>query len=49
MKLSGDYETDRESLKEACGYGKCFDLRERKLILGERDATLLYPASMTSS
>ncbi|MBQ7355705.1 MAG: spore germination protein [Clostridia bacterium] len=49
MNLSGHYEQDRQRLKEACGFGKCFDIRERTLTLGERCATLLYPASMTSS
>ncbi|MBQ8383156.1 MAG: spore germination protein [Clostridia bacterium] len=49
MKLSGEYETDRDALKDACGFGKCFDLKERTLTLGQRRATLLYPASMTSS
>ena len=49
MKLTGDYEIDRDRLKSLCGYGKCYDLRERCLLLGKRRATLLYPASMTSS
>lgn len=48
MKLSGDYERDREILRRESGLNKCFDIKERTLLLGERQATLLYPASMTS-
>ncbi len=49
MKLSGCYEADRAYLCAQCGLGKCFDVKERTLCLGRRQATLLYPASMTSS
>lgn len=49
MKLSGDYSRDLESLRRDCGWGKCFDLRERSLSLGGRRAALFYPASMTSA
>ncbi len=49
MKLSGDFQRDLTAVKEGCGYGKCFDLRERTLSLGGRQAALFYPASMTSS
>ena len=49
MKLPADYETAKAYLSRDCGYEKCFDLRLRDLTLGRRQATLFYPASMTSS
>lgn len=49
MKLPADYETAKAYLSRDCGYKKCFDLRLRDLTLGRRQATLFYPASMTSS
>lgn len=49
MKLTENYQDDCGLLKSLCGFGKCYDLRERGLLLGERNALLLYPASMTSS
>lgn len=49
MKLPADYESAKTYLCQDCGYEKCFDLRLRSLTLGKRQATLFYPASMTSS
>ncbi len=49
MKLPADYEIAKTYLCRDCGYEKCFDLRLRTLTLGSRQATLFYPASMTSS
>ncbi len=48
MNLSGNFQQDKETVGQFCGLGKCFDLRERTLMLGDRQAALFYPASMTS-
>lgn len=48
MKLSGNFEQDVAAFEEACGVGKCFDVKVRALSLGGRQAHFIYISSLSS-
>ena len=49
MPLPPTYAQTVQGLNDACGFGKCFDLKQRTLDLSGRSATLYYATSMTSN
>lgn len=49
MPLPPTYTDTVAYLDNACGFGKCFDIKKRTLDLSGRAATLYYATSMTSN